>query len=116
MAEPIPSRLDARLERLSKLAGVLLPITVAVVGGVYTYQKDANDKALRKAQDIRDDNQKAFDNTQKQYANPDRAAAALTSGNPSQVRAGLEIYSRKPRHCRPRLDSADSLMAFQRIS
>ena len=92
MAEPTSSRLDAWLERFSKLAGFLLPVTVALVGGIYTYQKDSNDKALRKAQDIRDENQKAFDNTQKQYANLTALLPLLTSGNPSQVRVGLEIY------------------------
>jgi hypothetical protein len=92
MAELIPSRSDVWLERLSKLAGILLPVIVALVGGIYTYQKDANDKALRKAQDNRDETQKAFDNTQKQYANLTALLPLLTSGNPSQVRAGLEIY------------------------
>lgn len=92
MAEPTPSRLDVWLDRLSKLAGVLLPITVALVGGIYTIQKDANDKTLRKDQQIRDEDQKAFDNTQKQYANLTALLPLLTSGNPSQVRAGLEVY------------------------
>jgi hypothetical protein len=92
VAERAPSPLDVRLERLSKLAGLFLPIIVALVGGIYTYQKDANDKAVRKAQEIRDENQQTFDNTQKQYANLTALLPLLTSGNPSQVRAGLEIY------------------------
>jgi len=86
MAEGSPSRLDVWLERLSKLAGVLLPITVALVGGLYTYQKDANDKALRQAEDQRDEKQK-------QYANLTALLPLLTSGKRSQVRAGLEIYT-----------------------
>lgn len=84
--------LDVNLERLSKIAGIALPLVIALVGGIYTYQKDANDKELRNVQKVRDDNQKAFDNTQKQYANLTSLLPLLTSGNPSQVRTGLEVY------------------------
>ena len=81
MADPTPSRLDVWLERSSKLAGILLPLIVAVVGAVYTYQKDASDKY-----------QKTIENTQKQYANLTALLPLLTSGNPLQVRTGLEVY------------------------
>jgi hypothetical protein len=92
MADPSTSRLDVGLERLSKVAGILLPITIAVVGGIYTRDKDRNDEALRTAQQQRDATQKAFDNTQKQYANLTSLIPLFTSGKEEQVKIGLEIY------------------------
>jgi hypothetical protein len=44
------------------------------------------------AQQKRDDSQKAFDNTQKQYANLTSLLPLLTSGKDAQVQVGLEIY------------------------
>jgi hypothetical protein len=92
MADSSSSRLDVGLERLSKVAGILLPITIAVVGGIYTSNKDKNDEAVRAAQEQRDATQKAFDNTQKQYANLMALIPLFTSGKEEQARVGLEIY------------------------
>jgi len=86
------SLLDVWLERLSKIAGILLPVTIAIVGGMYTFVKDKNDEAVRNAQQERDQNQKTFDNTQKQYGNLAALLPLLTSEKEGQVQVGLEIY------------------------
>ncbi len=52
----------SRLERVEKIANILLPIIVAVVGGTYTIMKDKSDNATREQAERRD-------TAQKQYAN-----------------------------------------------
>jgi len=92
MTNSTPSPLDVWLERLSKLAGILLPVTIALVGGIYTRNKDRNDEAVRVAQQKRDESQKLFGNTQKQYTNLTTLLPLLASDKEMQVQAGLQIY------------------------
>ena len=74
------------LDRLSKIAGVFLPIVVAVVGGIYTANKDENDRLALNAQNDRE-------NTKKKYDNMIALVPLLTSGDHSKVRMALEIYA-----------------------
>jgi hypothetical protein len=87
------SRFDMWLERVSKIAGILLPVVVAVVGGIYAANKDKSDQLSRVAQDKRDEYQRNWDNTQKQYANMTALVPLLTSHDPSAVATGLDIYA-----------------------
>jgi len=57
MSDVGTSTLDLWLERFSKMAAILLPVAIAVVGGMYTLQKDRNDDAVRVQQRKRDENQ-----------------------------------------------------------
>jgi hypothetical protein len=76
------SKFDLSLDRASKIAGILLPVIVAVVGGIYTA-----------AQEKRDEYQRNWDNTQKQYANMTALVPLLLSHDPSAVATGLDIYA-----------------------
>src|SRR5579885_203133 len=82
---PQPS-LDYRLDQLSKLAGILLPLVVAVVGGLYTYEKDKNDTRTLNRQERRD-------LQQVQYANLTALVPLLTSQDPSNRLLGMEIFT-----------------------
>ncbi|HZT30200.1 MAG TPA: hypothetical protein VFA33_09980 [Bryobacteraceae bacterium] len=80
------SSLDYRLDQLSKLAGILLPLVVAVVGGLYTYEKDKNDTRTLNRQERRD-------LQQVQYANLTALVPLLTSQDPSNRLLGMEIFT-----------------------
>lgn len=72
--------------RLSKFAGILLPITVGVVGTIYTVHKDESDnesRAQANAQQV----------AQAQYANFGLPLPLFTSTDDRQVSAGLDIYN-----------------------
>lgn len=58
MSDPTSSKSDAMLDRLSKIAGVFLPVVVAVVGGIYTANKDENDRLALNAQNDRENTKK----------------------------------------------------------
>lgn len=92
MADPAPSRIDVTLERLSKVAGILVPVVIAAVGSLYTIEKDKSDQANRDTQLKRDQEQRDFDNAQKQYSNLAALLPLLTSDRPNQVKMGLEVY------------------------
>ncbi len=87
------SNLDERIERWQKIAGILLPIVVALVGGLYTLQKDHSDTLSRAQQQARDDYQREWDNAQQRYANLTSLVPLLTSQNPSAVATGISIYT-----------------------
>ena len=93
MPDPAASNLDKWLDRASKIAGVLLPVIVAAVGGFYTANKDTNDRLTREAQAQRDEYQQRWDNTQKQYANMTALVPLLTSHDRSAIDTGLDIYT-----------------------
>jgi hypothetical protein len=83
---------DNRLDRWSKISGLLLPIVVAAVGGVYTLQKDANDTKVREREDRKDAYQKEWDKQQQKYSNLTSLLPLLTSQNTKQVAMGVEIF------------------------
>ena len=84
--DPPQSTLDSRLDQLSKVAGILLPLVVAVVGGIYTYQKDQNDARTLNQQEQRD-------LKQVQYSNLTALVPLLTSQDPSNRLLGMEIFT-----------------------
>lgn len=89
MANPV----DNWIDRIAKLAGILLPVIIAIFGWIYTSNKDKNDALLRDAQQRRDDYQRGWDKTQKRYANMTALMPLLTSTTPSVIRAGMEIFT-----------------------
>ncbi len=93
MSEPSPSRIDVALERLSRVAGILVPIAIFAVGTSYTIQKDKSETAGRAAQKLRDDQQRDFDNVQKRYANLAALLPLLTSDKADTVKMGVEVYT-----------------------
>jgi hypothetical protein len=86
MPDSSVSSFDDKIERWAKIAGILLPFVVALVGGLYTVQKDRHDKATL-------DYQREWDKTQQQYANLTSLVPLLTSQNPSAVATGISIYT-----------------------
>ncbi len=92
MAESTSSSLDLTLDRLSKIAGILVPLVIGAVGALYTIEKDKSDQATRDAQLKRDQDQRTFDNAQKQYSNLTALLPLLTSDKPNEVKIGLEVY------------------------
>lgn len=80
------STFDKSLDRAAKVAGVLLPVIMAIVGGIYTYQKDKNDDRLR-------DMQANQDLSQKQYSNLTSLLPLLLSKDPASVSAALNVYT-----------------------
>jgi len=80
------SDLDNRLDRLSQIAGILLPLVVALVGGLYTYEKDQNDARTQLREDRRD-------LQQVQYGNLTALIPLLTSPDPSSRILGMEIFT-----------------------
>jgi hypothetical protein len=93
MAEPTSSHTDIVLERLSKIAGIFVPIVIAAVGAAYTIQKDHSDTATREAQETRDEQQRIFDNAQKRYANLAALLPLLTSEKADTVKMAVEVYT-----------------------
>ncbi|UWZ84830.1 hypothetical protein [Occallatibacter riparius] len=93
MAEDTPSRTDVVLERLSKIAGILVPVVIAAVGAAYTIQKDNSDKLSRDAQEKQDTQQRIFDNAQKRYANLAALLPLLTSDKADTVKMAVEVYT-----------------------
>lgn len=80
------SNLDKTLDRLSKIAGTLLPLVVALVGGLYTYEKDKNDARTQQREERRD-------LQQVQYGNLTALIPLLTSQDPSSRALGMEIFT-----------------------
>ena len=113
MPDSVPSKFDAWLDRVSKIAGILLPIVVAVVGGIYTTSKDRSDDLTRQAQQKRDEYQRSWDKTQKQYANLTALVPLLTSHDPSTVATGLDIYTSEARAGQAPLDLLPTIQRIQ---
>jgi hypothetical protein len=82
----MPGFFDRVLDRTEKIAGILLPVTIAIIGGIYTYQKDKNDEKLRIQQS-------AQDLSQKQYANLTSLLPMLLSKDAASVSAALNVYT-----------------------
>jgi hypothetical protein len=93
MPDAMHTKFDTYLDRVSKIAAIFLPIVVAVVGGIYTANKDKNDRLALKAQADHDEYQRGWDNTKKKYDNMIALVPLLTSGDRSKVRMALEIYT-----------------------
>ena len=80
------SNLDNRLDRLSKIAGLLLPLVVALVAGLYTYEKDKSEARTLKREERRD-------RQQVQYGNLTALIPLLTSQDPSSRALAMEIFT-----------------------
>ena len=76
MPDPSVSRLDDRLDRLSKIAGILLPLVLGLVGALYTYTKDRSDARNLQREERRD-------LAQVQYGNLTALIPLLTSQDQS---------------------------------
>ena len=77
---------DSKLDRLSQIAGILLPLVVALVGGLYTYEKDKNDARTQLREERRD-------LQQVQYGNLTALIPLLTSQDPASRTLGMEIFT-----------------------
>jgi hypothetical protein len=80
------SNLDNRLDRLSRIAGIALPLVVALVGGLYTYEKDKSDTRTLQREERRD-------LQQVQYGNLTALIPLLTSQDPSNRTLAMEIFT-----------------------
>jgi len=96
------SNLDNRLDQLSKIAGILLPIVVALVGGLYTFEKDKNDARTLQRQERRD-------LQQAQYGNLTALIPLLTSPDPSSRTLALEIFTSEAKKREAPLDLVASI-------
>jgi len=97
MPEPSESRLDDRLDRLSKIAGILLPLVLALVGGLYTYTKDQSDARNLQREERRD-------LTQVQYGNLTALIPLLTSQDQSNRLLAIEIFTSEAKKRQAPLD------------
>jgi hypothetical protein len=86
MSDLTQSNLDNRLDRLSKIAGIALPLVVALVGGLYTYEKDKSDTRTLQREERRD-------LQQVQYGNLTALIPLLTSQDPSSRTLAMEIFT-----------------------
>jgi len=89
MLRPMPDLPEAkpdRLDQLSKIAGILLPLVVALVGGLYTYEKDQSDARNLRREERRD-------LQQVQYGNLTALIPLLTSQDLSTRALGMEIFT-----------------------
>src|SRR5580658_1455736 len=91
------SSLDDRLDRLSKIAGILLPLVLAVVGGLYTYVKDKSDARNLQREEKRD-------LQQAQYANLTALIPLMTSSDQSNRLLALEIFTSEAKKRQAPLD------------
>jgi hypothetical protein len=102
MSDASQSGLDYRLDQLSKIAGILLPLVVALVGGLYTYEKDQSDARTLQRQDKRD-------LKQVQYANLTALIPLLTSQDPSNRLLAFEIFASEAKKHEAPLDLVPSI-------
>jgi hypothetical protein len=96
------SNLDNRLDQLSKIAGILLPLVVALVGGLYTYEKDKNDTRTLQRESRRD-------LQQVQYGNLTALIPLLTSQDASSRLLGMEIFTSEAKKHEAPLDLVGSI-------
>lgn len=102
MSETIPSNGSHTLERVSQIAGILLPLVLAAVGGLYTYEKDRNDARNLQREERRD-------LKQVQYGNLTALIPLLTSQDPSSRLLGMEIFTSEARKHEAPLDLVPSI-------
>lgn len=102
MPENPQSGLDYRLEQLSKIAGILLPLVVALVGGLYTYEKDKNDARTLQREQRRD-------LMQVQYGNLTALIPLLTSQDSGSRLLGMEIFTSEAKKHQAPLDLVPSI-------
>lgn len=96
------SSLDDRLDRLSKIAGILLPLVLALVGGLYTYVKDKSDARNLQREEKRD-------LQQAQYANLTALIPLMTSSDQSNRLLALEIFTSEAQKRQAPLDLIPSI-------
>jgi hypothetical protein len=102
MPDQPQSGLDDLLDRLSKIAGILLPLVVALVGGLYTYEKDKNDALVAQRAERRD-------LQQVQYGNLTALIPLLTSQDQSVRTLGMEIFTSEAKKREAPLDLVPSI-------
>ena len=102
MPDNAQSNLDNQLDRLSKIAGILLPLVIALVGALYTYEKDKND-ARTLQREVRRDLQ------QVQYGNLTALIPLLTSQDPSSQTLGMEIFTSEAKKRQAPVDLVPSI-------
>jgi hypothetical protein len=100
------SNLDSRLDRLSKIAGILLPLVVALVGAGYTYQKDQNDARTQQREQRRIAQQV-------RYGNLMALIPLLTSQDSASRALGMEIFTSE---AKKREAPLDLLPAIRRLA
>jgi hypothetical protein len=93
---------DDRLDQLSKIANILLPLVVALVGGLYTYEKDKNDERTLAREQKRD-------LQQVQYGNLTALNPLLTSQDPASRTLGMEIFTSEAKKHEAPLDLVPSI-------
>ena len=81
-------KLDLYLDRVSKCAGILLPIIVGIIGAWYTVRKDASDNAAR-------DQAAAQQIAQAQYSNFAALLPLMLSNDDRQVSTALDLYKQE---------------------
>ncbi len=86
MPESSTSSFDRRLDRIEKIANILLPLVVAIVASFYTLRKDHSDEQAQK--DLA-----ARDLSQKQYANFTALLPMLLSKDSGTVSTALRVYT-----------------------
>jgi len=84
------------------MAGILLPLVVALVGGLYTYDKDRNDERTLQRENRRD-------LQQVQYGNLTALIPLLTSPDPSSRTLGMEIFTSEAKKHEAPLDLVASI-------
>lgn len=102
MADPSVFNNDGTLDRLSKIAGILLPLVLAAVGGLYTYTKDKSDAHNLKREEKRD-------LAQVQYGNLTALIPLLTSQDSSSRLLALEIFTSEAKKHQAPLDLVPSI-------
>ena len=84
---------DLWLDRLSKVASILVPVLLGCYAQYYTTQKDAADAKDQQMKQTADQYQKDFDNASRRYENLAALIPVLTGSNCDAKRSGLQIYS-----------------------
>jgi hypothetical protein len=102
MPDPSVSPLDDRLDRLSKIAGILLPLVLGLVGGLYTYEKDQSDAHNLQREESRD-------LAQVQYGNLAALIPLLTSQDSSNRLLAIEIFTSEAQRDQAPLDLVPSI-------
>jgi hypothetical protein len=103
MSDASVSRFDDRLDRLSKIAGILLPLVLGLVGGLYTYTKDKSD-----ARNLRREEKRDLE--QVQYGNLTALIPLLTSQDPSSRLLAIEIFTSEAKKQEAPLDLVPSIV------
>jgi len=102
MPDLTQSKVDYRLDQLSKFAGILLPLVVAVVGAGYTYEKDQSDARTLQ-------HQQRQELKQVQYGNLTALIPLLTSQDASIRLLCMEIFTSEAKKRQAPLDLVPSL-------